>query len=67
MATLKIAAHCVDDEFRATLAAAGVTITDETNAPWEWKFEGPRRRLLALLKEHWEISGLAVMLYLTGA
>ncbi len=66
MATLKIAAHCVDDEFRATLAAVGVTITDETNAPWEWTFEGPKQALLDLLAEHWQLTGAAARHYLTG-
>jgi len=64
MAILTVAAHCIDDEFRETLKAAGVAIIDESGAPWEWKFEGPRDVLRRLLFEHWLIADSTR--YITG-
>lgn len=52
MATLEITAACLDDEFRAMLAARGITIVDDSDH-FNVKFEGPRVALIAMIAEHW--------------
>lgn len=54
MTKMRIDAHCIDDEFEAKiLKDYGVTITDRSDAPWEWEFTGERAQLEAMLAEHW--------------
>ena len=56
MAVLNIDAHCMDGDFEVKiLNDYGVTITDRSEAPWNFKFEGPRDGLIKMVVEHWSI------------
>jgi hypothetical protein len=54
MATLKIEAHCVDEQFEKEIKVDyGVAIIDRSDEPWCVVFEGDRSKLVAMVAEHW--------------
>lgn len=56
-ARLTIDAHCMDDQFKATLLADyGVVVVDESQAPWAFVFEGPSIMLKKMVVAHWDDS-----------
>lgn len=57
MTLLAINAHCVDDEFIKRINTEfQVVIKDDTDAPWEWIFEGNRANLIAMHNAIWATS-----------
>ena len=53
MICVALDSHCLDAEFEAQLAAAGITIADRTDEPWCVIFEGQRDVLIPFVQEHW--------------
>lgn len=53
MIQVALDSHCLDAEFEAQLAAAGIAVVDRTDEPWCVIFEGRRDVLIDFVREHW--------------
>lgn len=54
MSTLNIEAHNLSDEFKSEiLADYGVTVVDESNAPWVVGFSGDKDKLIQMVQDNW--------------
>jgi hypothetical protein len=55
-------AHAIDNDFMLMIKSRyRVSITDQENAPWKVKFEGPRAGLMNMLNDHWYQSSEEVV------
>lgn len=54
MSTLKIEAHCIEDEFEKSIKENyGIVIVDRQNEPWSVTFSGDRSKLIEMVSVHW--------------
>jgi hypothetical protein len=58
MARVLLEAHCIEDEFEASiLANHGVRIGSREGEPWDVEFIGPREGPRKMYEEHWGDCG----------